>query len=221
MTLVIAHRGASADELENTLAAFARARAMQADGVELDVHLTADDVIVVHHDATIDGQPIAAMTGRAVQQHRLDNGEAVPTLHEALDCVSDTEAFIEVKDLPPRGDRVLFAAMDASFPERRAVHSFDHRIIARLKRQQPSRRYGVLSSSYLLDPLAANHATGADTLWQHESMIDRELAAMAARDHITLIAWTVDDPRRMAELAAWGVHGICTNRPDVAREIFA
>ena len=57
--LVIAHRGASSVELENSLAAFRAARGHGADGVELDVHATIDGEIVVHHDPSIMGLPIA------------------------------------------------------------------------------------------------------------------------------------------------------------------
>src|SRR5579862_7815521 len=58
--LVLAHRGASAVAAENTVAAFAKARELGADGVELDVRRSADGVLVVHHDAALHGGGVIA-----------------------------------------------------------------------------------------------------------------------------------------------------------------
>src|SRR5207237_3843916 len=106
--LVIAHRGASAREWENSLAAFRAAAALGADAVELDVHATADGVIVVHHDEAIAGQRIARMTGKQLTALRLANGEPVPTLGDVLGLLgSALQAFVEVKSLPPQFDETL------------------------------------------------------------------------------------------------------------------
>src|SRR5207249_7146490 len=84
--LVIAHRGASARELENSLAAFRAAGPLGADAVELDIHATADGTLVVHHDEAVAGRHIPHLTGRQVRELRLQNGEPVPTLPEALEA---------------------------------------------------------------------------------------------------------------------------------------
>src|SRR5689334_18596174 len=69
MTLVLAHRGANRVEPENTVAAFTRALELGADGVELDVHRTADGGIVVHHDASASGVGLlAAMPFAAIRR---------------------------------------------------------------------------------------------------------------------------------------------------------
>ena len=82
---VLAHRGASGYELENTLAAFRRAVAMNADGIELDVHATRDGALVVYHDADVPGLgPIAGLTMAELSRHRLANGEPIPSLKETL-----------------------------------------------------------------------------------------------------------------------------------------
>src|SRR3954462_10338199 len=80
---VIAHRGASGYEYENSRAAFRRAVMMDADGVELDVHATRDGAIVVHHDAEVPGHgPIALLTLEEVRRVRICNGEPLPLLQE-------------------------------------------------------------------------------------------------------------------------------------------
>ena len=78
-TSVIAHRGASGYEYENSRAAFRRAIMLDADGVELDVHATRDGAIVVHHDADLPGVgPIALLTAAEARQVRIRNGETLP-----------------------------------------------------------------------------------------------------------------------------------------------
>jgi glycerophosphoryl diester phosphodiesterase len=191
-----------------------------ADGVELDVHDTADGELLVHHDPRLGNQPIRRMTAEAARAHRLTNGEPVPTLRDALAAVGETAtAFVEVKSLDPAHDGVLLALLGtAAWSARAHVHGFDHRIVRRLKTRRPGLVTGVLSTSYPVDPFHQLAGAGASELWQHESLIDEPLVRGAHERGAAVIAWTVDDPARMRELLALGVDGICTNRPDVARE---
>jgi glycerophosphoryl diester phosphodiesterase len=219
--LVIAHRGASADEHENSLAAFRRAVELGADGVELDVHTTADGALIVFHDADIDGRHICGLQSAMARAHRLPNGEPVPTLEEALAIITPhANAFVEVKGLPPEADDALFRLFDAApHAERCHVHSFDHRIIRRLTAKRSTVSAGVLSGSYMLDPAAEVRAAGAAVLWQQVDLIDAPLAALVHAAGFRVFSWTTDTPGRMRRLVADGVDGICTNRPDVARGV--
>ena len=82
---IIAHRGASGYEYENSLAAFRRAVMLDADGVELDVHATRDGAFVVHHDRELpDVGAIPLLSLAEVRAARLRNGERVPLLSEVL-----------------------------------------------------------------------------------------------------------------------------------------
>ena len=76
----------------------------------------------------------------------------------------------------------------------------------------------MLSGSYAVDPAAEVHAAHAQALWQHQDRVDRPLAALLHDEGLKLYVWTVDRPDRIKRLADEGVDGICTNRPDVARE---
>jgi len=219
--LVIAHRGASAYEPENSLAAFRKALDQAADGVELDVHATADGELVVYHDSDLAGRPLARLTLAEARRHRLPNGEPMPTLAEALALITPSAiAFVELKTLPPEADPALLARLDAApRPERCQVHSFDHRIIRRLTARRPGLSAGVLSGSYTLDPARQVREAGATALWQHQEMVDGPLAALVHEAGFRLYAWTADRPDRIKRLLADGADGICTNRPDVAREV--
>lgn len=130
MTRVIAHRGASARELENTLAAFRAAVELGADGVELDVHVTSDAVVIVNHDDTIAGMPISNNSLDELRAQPLGNGEPVPTLAEVLRELGDAvDVFVEVKELPAEHDATLLSVLDSGPAyQRYRVHSFDHRM---------------------------------------------------------------------------------------------
>jgi len=216
---VIAHRGASGHELENTLAAFRRAVELGADGIELDVHATRDGWLVVHHDATLATLgAIAELDAEAVRAHRLDNGEPVPLLAEALEAIGNRDVWVELKALDARFDEgLLHTLAHGPAPERYAVHAFDHRLVARLGRHRPSLRRGVLLSSYLLDPLAPLRATGASTLWQEQHLIDEALVQQVHAAGCTIVAWTVNLAEDIARLLRLGVDGLCGNYPERIR----
>jgi glycerophosphoryl diester phosphodiesterase len=220
---VIAHRGASAYEFENSPAAFLRAVELGADGIELDVHSTADGVPVVHHDDVAGGQTIAHADYIELKDHKLENGEALPTLEAVLSMLDTAvDVFVELKTLPAEHDQTLLNTLDSGpAPHRYSVHSFDHRIIRRLKTRRPSLPAGILSVAYPVDPIAPLEAAGAVTLWQQERTIDGALVQAIQQDARSVYAWTVDNPNRIEQLAELGVNGICTNRPDVARKVLS
>ena len=217
--LVIAHRGASALEYENSLAAFRLAGRLGADGVELDIHATGDGALVVHHDDTIGGVHIPTATAEVVRAQRLPNGEAPPLLEEALRAIDPRlRVYVEVKTLPPACDAHLIDVLDAGpHPTGYAVHAFDHRLLARLGALRPSLPRGVLSASYPIRPLIPLVDAGAVGFWMDRALVDGELAALLHIAGAQLIAWTVDDAAEMVRLAGLGVDALCTNRPDLGR----
>ncbi len=217
--LVIAHRGASAVEPENSLAAFRTAGRLGADGVELDIHATADGALIVHHDATLAGVFIPSSTLATIRAQRLVNGEAPPLLEEALAVIDPRlRVYVEVKTLPRSADAHLLAVLDRGpNPAGYAVHGFDHRILARLGRVRPALPRGVLSTSYPVNPLAPLRDAGALALWQERSLVDADLVTALHGGGAHLIVWTVDDPHELERFAAIGVDGLCTNRPDLGR----
>lgn len=217
--LVIGHRGASAYEYENSRAAFRAARARGADGVELDIHASADGALFVHHDETVSGVHITRAGSAQVRALRLPNGESVPTLEDALAAIDPAlRVFVEVKSLPPTFDDPLFAILDAS-GGRCAVHGFDHRIVRRLGLARPDLQRGVLLASYPLRPLDVLQDAGASVLWEDQALIDDALVETLHRSGYQIYAWTVNDPEDMRRLVALGVDGLCTNAPDVARRV--
>ncbi|HEU4589079.1 MAG TPA: glycerophosphodiester phosphodiesterase [Gemmatimonadales bacterium] len=216
---ILGHRGASGHATENSLEAFRLAAALGADGVELDVHATRDGAILVHHDPDLPGLgAIRRLSAADARRHRLPNGEPVPSLEQALDVLRGLEVWVEVKGLAPEHDRRLLDTLDAGpEPARYRVHSFDHRIVARLSRTRPGLRGGALLSSYLVDFVEAVKRARAVALWQEWHLIDDDLVAAAHEAGLEVIAWTVDDPAACRQLAAAGVDALCGNWPDRIR----
>jgi glycerophosphoryl diester phosphodiesterase len=216
---LIGHRGAPRERPENTLASFLRALDLGADAVELDVHATRDGVVVVHHDfvpraassvTALKGRPIAELTAAELATFHVSD-EPIPTLDAVLDAIgARATVYVEIKG---RGIEQAVMATIGGVPGagRVAVHSFDHRAVARARAIQPEIAAGILLASYLVDAKGALRAAGARDYWQEASMIDEDLvqAVHAAKGRV--IAWTVNEPDTARRLAAMGVDGICTD----------
>lgn len=214
--LIIAHRGITSLAIENSLAAFRLAvenSTPRPDGVELDVHSTADGKIVVHHDPTLpSGRPIATTTLDRIREERLADGHQVPTLEEALDVLGELRVYVEAKGIAPSADGALIGALRGGLhPGRYQVHSFDHRVVARIARQAPWFGYGVLSTSYPISPVSPVIAAGARTLWQEWHLVDRELVERCAEREVEVIAWTCRTDQEVRAMAALGVAGVCVD----------
>jgi glycerophosphoryl diester phosphodiesterase len=216
---VLAHRGASGHELENSLAAFRRAVALNVDGIELDVHSTRDGELVVHHDAKVPGMgPISELRMAELAPHRLSNGEPIPTLEAALATIGDLEVWTEVKVLPAGHDQRLVRVLrEGPAPRRYGVHSFDHRIVKRIGEAARDFRTGVLLAARLLDPVASMQAAGATVVWQEWSMIDADLVNVIHAASGEVMAWTVNEKAAAEQLGALGVDALCGNYPERLR----
>jgi len=220
---VIAHRGASGYEYENSRAAFRRAVMLDADGIELDVHATRDGGIVVHHDPDIPGiGPIGGLSLSEARQLKIPNGEQLPLLSEILELVGNRDVWVEVKSLPALHDQKLLDALDRGpAPDRYAIHSFDHRIVYRLGEVRPPLRRGILLSAYLRDAVSVMRSVGATVLWQEWKQVDQELVSQVHEAGGTIVAWTVNELGDLDRMVRLGVDGLCGNYPDRIRVAIA
>jgi glycerophosphoryl diester phosphodiesterase len=216
----IGHRGAPRVALENTIAAFQAAVAQGADGIELDVHVTADGVPVVHHDAVLSqstdppglrGRAIAELTESEVSQGVVGRGALsgpVPTLAAAIEAIApEAVAYIEVKGGSPEAVVAALSRCRAVY----AFHSFDHDLVAQLARIAPAIPRGILIDRRDIDVEAAMKRTGARDVWPGRRVIDRTLVTTVHRAGGRVIVWTVNDASEAAELIALGVDGVCSD----------
>lgn len=224
MTLVIAHRGASATAAENTLEAFELAREQGADWVELDARRSSDGVVVVSHDASLaDGRLI-------IETNRDDLPESIPSLAEALEVCDSMGVNIEIKNLPDDPDYDADNAVSDAVAglvqaylgvERALVTSFNMDALDRMRAVDPTIPCGWLTFD-LGDPASAISRVQAHSLASinpYDATVDASLVRRAHEAGIAVHVWTVDDADRMAQLIGFGVDGIITNDPRVGREV--
>jgi glycerophosphoryl diester phosphodiesterase len=218
---VIAHRGASREAPENTIAAFERALTLGADGIELDVHATADGAVVVHHDPVpkpsahedaLAWRPFTAMTLAEVRRLKVAETHAIPTLIEVLDLVGDK--LVVYCELKGAGVVEHAAPLLARHRGPCAMHSFDHRMVRRASELAPRVPRGILIVSRLVDTAHALRSASATTLWPQREFVDAELISELRGLGAAAIAWTANDPLEVRRLATLGVDAICTD--DVA-----
>jgi glycerophosphoryl diester phosphodiesterase len=226
--LVLAHRGASRQAPENTIAAFVRARELGADGVELDVRRTHDGVLVISHDPAVEG------AGLLIERSFADlraTAPSVPTLAEAFDALEGLVVNVEIKGFPTEPDadpeRVVARGV-VELVEQRALHdrvivsSFELDCIDAVRVLDPRVTTAWLTMALPAStslPIAAERGHAWVNPDRETMRGDAAEATMreAARLGLRIDVWTVDDPEQMRALAAAGVDAIITNVPDVAR----
>lgn len=231
--LVIAHRGASGHQPENTLGAYELAIEMRSDMLELDLHQTRDDEIVVMHDAKLEGLGGSGEVGDATlaQVRALDagGGARVPTLAEVLDgFAARIPLNLEIKwgaggDYPGLEGRVLAALAERGLGADILFSSFRPSILARLRTSDSESRLALLISprSGLSVADAIAHATqlGAEALNPYFAQVDAALVAAAHAATLAVNTYTVDAEDWMRRFVELGVDGIFTNYPDRLREL--
>ena len=223
-TQVMAHRGASRAARENTIEAFRLAGQMGADGVELDVRRTLDDVLVVHHDPRVaDGRVIRETSAAELPAH-------IPTIEAALDACEGMWVNLEIKndetepDFDPSDwvvDTTVAMLTRRGESHRWLMSSFRLETMDRSREIAPHIRTAWLTGvnpDDVVDILLA-HGHGALHPWVKLLSLDVVHRCHAAG--LAVNTWTCDDPARIRELLEWGIDGICTNVPDVARAIIA
>jgi glycerophosphoryl diester phosphodiesterase len=189
-----------------------------AEGIELDVHATRDGVVVVHHDPIVGSRlrqgrakhAIVDLTASDLQRFPLADGIAIPTLKDVLDAIGHkATVYVEIKgeQIEPLVVRCIRESSAIC-----AVHSFDHRTVATVKKIFPAIRTGVLETVRHADPVAALKSTGAADLWQETGTIDEDMVAQIHAYDARVVAWTSNDPREWKVLRAIGVDAICTDR---------
>jgi glycerophosphoryl diester phosphodiesterase len=193
---------------ENTLPSFELAMDAGADGLELDVHATADGVVVVHHDPDLRAGPrIAAITLAELRRHEAAPGVPIPTLEELCALVQGrVTLFVELK-----GAGIERAVLEvlAGYTGPVALHSFDHEMIRRAARLDPGVRLGILFEEAPVQVAQRMAETGALDVWPHWPLVSPELVTAVHDAGGRVIPWTVNDQARAQALTSLGVDGLC------------
>jgi glycerophosphoryl diester phosphodiesterase len=227
--LVIAHRGASGCRPENTLSAYQLALDQRADMIEIDLHFSKDDEIVVRHDSDLTsvGLKREIRATDLVEIRALDagDGESIPTLAEVLDRFGSQIAFnLEIKSgsegaYPGLEAAALRAVESRGLLQSTLFSSFSDDVLSRLRALSADSRLAVLVSARCPHaPLDRARSVGAEALnpWYglaHSDWIDAAHAAGFA-----VYPYTVDAIDEMRSCLDAGVDGLFTNYPERLRE---
>lgn len=247
--LVFGHRGGSALAPENTCAAFDRGLDAGADGLELDVRLTRDGEAVVCHDATLDRTtdatgPLAVWTAAdlagvdAGYRFRGPSGDwpfrgrnvRVPRLREVLGRYGGRPLIVELKDDQVELARVVVRLLaESGAGPGVCIGSFHRPVLHEVRRLAPDVPTGAagwevrmaLYRSWVGWPSNGVPYRALQVPERREAhrIVSPRFVRAAHRSGVAVQVWVVDEPERIRRLAGWGVDGIITDRPDVARAV--
>lgn len=242
--LAFAHRGGAGLAPENTLAAFDTGLAHGADGLELDVHLSRDGVVVVHHDPTLDrttnrSGAIRGFTAAELQRvdagHRFSRdgtfpfrgqGMGVPTLAAVLARYRDTRIIVEMKqDEPALARATLEVVRAAGAVERVCLGAFGWRVLRAARALEP----GIASGASRVEvrwalwrsrfgwPIrrAGYHGYQVPEISKGRRVVSPRFVEHARRAGLPVQVWTVDRIEDARRLLDWKVDALITDRPDV------
>ena len=220
----IAHRGASAHELENSNASFQRAIEMGAHMLEMDVHATIDGEVIIFHDDNVKSiskkkNKIENMLLMEIEKLKLKNGENVPMLREVLERFNGQCQFnIEIK------------ARDAALPALKIVReldmlddvlfsSFDGPWLLTIKSREKNARIACISRDKELNIIQVPTSLKAEAIHLRDKIANQALIDYAKAEGLKVHVWTLDKVPKMKKFIDMGVDGIITNQPGILAQI--
>ena len=226
--LIIAHRGASAEAPENTLAAFRRALALKVDGIELDVHVTRDGVPVVFHDDSLRRltgvrAQIGRKTWRELQLLRVLGTERIPRLVDVL-RLTRGRAIVQIElkagtSVAP----VVWAIIAARATESVILASFFPGLIRAARRLAPTVPRMLIATgrqtpAVLARALASAGAGGLSV--DHRAVRSAQWIHYFHARGWTVWGWTINDARMATQLAGWGIDALLGDNPALLKRLF-
>ncbi|HLO02883.1 MAG TPA: glycerophosphodiester phosphodiesterase [Symbiobacteriaceae bacterium] len=231
MPLRIGHRGAAGTHPENTMVSFHRAIELGCDGIEFDVHRTADGQLIVIHDGflnrTTNGTGLI-MSTTYDQIEALDagswknpqfTGERIPTLRQLIrETPASLTLYLELKagsvHYPGVEEELLTVLKEEGALDRVQISSFDHHALKKIHGLAPELPLGMLFADNLLDPVGLAKQVGAEALHPAWEWVTPAFVETAHAAGLKVNVWTVNLPEAIMLMTACGVDGIMSDFPD-------
>ncbi|MFV8343426.1 glycerophosphodiester phosphodiesterase [Flavobacterium sp. XS2P39] len=231
--LKIGHRGLKGYAPENTLVSFQKALEMQVDGIELDVHLSADGELMVIHDATIDRTTngtgfVNKLSLRELKAFRIsgatdarlleEQAQQIPTLSEVFDLVNqDSFINIELKSYETAEKVVSLIEKYTKKGwkyDRFLISSFDWNALQQVAFLNDKIPIGVLTESNLDLALAFAKFIQAKSIHPHFHLLTKENTAQMQKKGLQVFPWTINESEDIQKIKAFNVTGIITDFPN-------
>ncbi|WP_103998765.1 glycerophosphodiester phosphodiesterase [Flavobacterium urumqiense] len=222
--LKIGHRGAKGHESENTLISFQKALNMQVDGIELDVHLSADGELMVIHDETIDRTTngkgfVNKLSLRELKTFQIDDKHQIPMLKEVFDLVNqDCFINIELKSYDA-AEKVVsliekYVTKKGWKYDRFLVSSFDWNALQQVRFLNEEIPIGILTETDLDLALAFAKFIQAKSIHPYFHLLTKENTAKIQEKGIQVYPWTINEIEDIQKIIAFNVNGIITDFPN-------
>lgn len=222
MTIIIAHRGASAYEPENTLRSIKRALDLDSKMIEVDVRSSKDEHIAVIHDESVDRTTnskgcVKDLALEDLKKLDAGKGEKIPTLQEVINAVKHKAILvIEIKVLDIE-DSVVRIIEKEGVEREVIITSFYHPILRRTKELNPIIKTGVIFKCHPIKPADLALSAHANSLFPEHRYISKQMIKEVHDYNLEIYPWTIDDPDRASQLIGMEVDGIVTNKPDILK----
>ena len=214
-TLNIAHRGFTKEFPDNTLEAFYAAIKLGIDGIECDVHETADHHFVIFHDDELAGRAIGKLSLQEIRKVKLAEHYQIPTLEETLNlCHNRIRVMLELK-LVLSLDLFLEIVNAMMKPGELFITSFYPNLVNELADFAPQIQRGILTGFSVEDPLKVMDSTRAKIMLPRFPYANAELVNTLHTHSYSIMVWDCNSKQELHTALEWGVEGIITDSPDV------
>jgi glycerophosphoryl diester phosphodiesterase len=219
MSKIIGHRGSKGEFPENTLLGIKKAIENKADGIEIDVHLTKDNELVVIHDPkvdrTTDGKgEVKKLTLKQIKKLDAGQKQQVPTLQEVLDLVKElkTQLWLEIK-CHNAEENVANILKNNNLIKNTVVKSFDHRIVKRIKEINKNIKTACLFVGLPVHVYKIIQDAKADAISINANTVDKELIDECHKKGYEVFVWNIDEKSLLKKYINMGADYIGTNFP--------
>jgi glycerophosphoryl diester phosphodiesterase len=222
--LKIAHRGAKGYEPENTLKAFQKALDLNADGIELDVHLSADGHIIVIHDETIDRTTngkgfVNTLSLTELKSFLIENQYEIPTLNEVFD-LTDKKCLINIELKGVGTSNKVVSLIEEYISDKNwnyehfIISSFDWNYLEEVRNLNPNIAIGVLTEENLDTALAFAEKIKARAIHPDYHLLNMENVNQVQKKGFLVLPWTVNIEEDIQKIKSFKVDGIISDFPD-------
>jgi glycerophosphoryl diester phosphodiesterase len=222
--LNIGHRGAKGHTAENTLASFEKALSLGADGIELDVHMSADGEIIVIHDETVDRTTngkgrVRDLSLSQLRHLKIDGQINIPTLWETIDFIPknkliNIELKVKIAAKPVMHLIEKCVAEDRNDYKQFLVSSFDWVALKEIREANPNIPLGVLTETNLELTIGFSQSIKAETIHPYFHLLTAENTKQMQEMGFGVFPWTVNEVEDLECLKSFDVDGIITDFPD-------